>query len=366
MQQGPEQADQDEHEQHAEGKEPVARHAALVPQRPQALDAPGGEELDHARVGGDRWLAKPAGEPLPDCFIFRLGGAKRLLGERVAGPGRQRLVAGLEFVDGGGWGRRLIPGLAKLLDLRLDVRQARFEPLGPARQWIVASEQAHGGSSVEQSQQNNDGDANDNQRPGEGQAQPAELPEAVLLEPGPLGGLRLANGGRGFGLAVEHRPLEAGGVPLHPGVLDGGQRLGQFDAPVLLRPVGFIDAVNLGQRPLQVADGHGELLGGAAAGQLGLLQQADATREVLHYFLAAGGQLGASLARLLNLIAFALEFLLHPLEAGQFLLGLGDAGGQLLPAGRGVGAGIDRLRSECTRLLGGLEIAIHKIRLIEF
>ena len=145
----PEQAEQHEHEQHGEGEETVARHAPLVTQRPQALDAPGGEEVDHARVGRDRRFAEPAAEPLPQSFVFRFARAQRLLGEQMAGARRQRLVAGLEFVDGGGRFGRLVTGLVELLDLRLQVCQAGLERPGPALEWILASEQAHGGSTAQ-------------------------------------------------------------------------------------------------------------------------------------------------------------------------------------------------------------------------
>ena len=316
MKECPEQADQHEHEQHGEGEETVARHAPLVTQRPQALDAPGGEEVDHARVGRDRRFAEPAAEPLPQGFVFRFARAQRLLGERMAGARRQRLVAGLEFVDGGGRFGRLGTGLVELLDLRLQVCQAGLERPGPALEWILASEQAHGGSTarLEDQQKNDDGDADHDQRPGEGEAHPAELPEAVLLETGPLLSLRLpGTGGREASFAVEHRPLEPGGVPFQPGILDGGQRPGQLDAPVFLLPFLLRDAVDFIERTPQVADGHGELLGGSAAGQLGLLEQADAASKVLHHFLAAGGQLDAPLACLLQLVALALDLLLFAL-----------------------------------------------------
>ena len=62
---------------------------------------------------------------------------------------RQRLVAGLEFVNGRGRFAQLGTGLVEFLNLRLQVCQAGLERPGPALEWILASEQAHGGSTAQ-------------------------------------------------------------------------------------------------------------------------------------------------------------------------------------------------------------------------
>ena len=71
--------------------------------------------------------------------------------------------------------------------------------------------------------------------------------------------------------------------------------------------------------------------------QFRLLQQADAAGEMLEHFVAAGLKFSLAPAQILQAGAFALQFLLRPLQFRQLDLLLADQRFNLLPRGGTVG-----------------------------
>ena len=76
----------------------------------------------------------------------------------------------------------------------------------------------------------------------------------------------------------------------------------------------------------QFQQGFGHLLGITAGSEFGLLEQANATGEILDHFLASGSELELPPARFLQRGSFALQFLLNPFEFGKLVLRFADLG----------------------------------------
>jgi hypothetical protein len=120
-----------------------------------------------------------------------------------------------------------------------------------------------------------------------------------------------------------------------------------------------MDGFDLQKSGAQIVEGFGHLFGIAAGGEFSFLQEADAAREVLGHFLAAGLKFGLTTAQFLEGGAFTFEFLLRPLEFAEFLLGLGDFGIYFLAgwsALKRTGEGGGGL----SRGFVGLKISVHK------
>ena len=130
--------------------------------------------------------------------------------------------------------------------------------------------------------------------------------------------------GGGFGFAGEGGNFQPGGIPFHARVFDGGQRAGEFDLEIFLRPGFVVDGLHLGERGAEIAERLDHLLGVAAGGELGLFQQAKAARELLDDFLAAGQEFRLPAAQFLQAGALAFQFLLRALEFDELLLRLDD------------------------------------------
>ena len=147
------------------------------------------------------------------------------------------------------------------------------------------------------------------------------------------------------------------GVPFHAGVFDGGERAGQFDAEIFLRPRFVVDGFDLGERVAEIGDGLDHLLGFAARVELGFLQQAEAAREIVDHFLAAGLEFVLAAAQFLERGAFAFQIVLRALEFGELLLRLDDLAVHLVARGRAERVARGRGEGRLVRL----KIGVHKL-----
>ena len=173
-----------------------------------------------------------------------------------------------------------------------------------------------------------------------------------------------AASGSGFLLrfAGQDGKFEPRGVPFHARVFDGGQRAGEFDAEIFLRPRFVVDGLDFVERVPEIGDGLDHLLGVAAGVEFGLFEQAEAAGEVMDHFLPAGLEFRLAPAQFLERGAFALQVLLRALQFGEFLLRLDDLAVHLVAGGRAerVAGGRGRAVGRFVRL----EIRVHKLRCI--
>src|ERR1035441_8109663 len=174
------------------------------------------------------------------------------------------------------------------------------------------------------------------QRPGEGKTDFAELAKAQVRERSGGGGrIFFQRRGGVFSFTGEGGNFQPGGIPFHPCILDGGQRAGEFDLKVFLCPRLVVDGLHFGERGAKIVQRLDHLLGVAAGGELGFFEQAEATRELLDDFLAAGGELILAAAQFFQAGAFALKFFLCALEFDKFLLRLHNLAVHVVARGRG-------------------------------
>ena len=157
--------------------------------------------------------------------------------------------------------------------------------------------------------------------------------------------------------------FHARGIPFHAGVLDNGQRPGQFGIEIVGGPGRFVGGLDLRERVADASEAFGHLLGVAARGEFRLLQKPDATGEVLDGFLPAGLKFDLASPNFLETRAFAFQALLEAFQLGQPLLLLG---GPRLHFGRRRCAGDAASRCCLPGLAGCQKIAVHKLSRVEF
>ena len=96
-----------------------------------------------------------------------------------------------------------------------------------------------------------------------------------------------------------------------------------------------MDGLHLGERGAEIAERFDHLLGVAAGGELGFLQQPQTARELLDDFLATGREFILATAQFFQAGAFAFQFLLRALEFDELLLRLHDLAVHVVARGRG-------------------------------
>ena len=122
-----------------------------------------------------------------------------------------------------------------------------------------------------------------------------------------------------------------------------------------------MDGLDFVERVAEIGDGLDHLLGIAAGIELGFFEQAEAAREMVNHFLAAGLKFRLAAAQFLERGAFALQVILRAFQLGEFLLRLDDLAVHLVArwrAERVVG------RGRAVRRFLRLKIRVHKLRCI--
>ncbi len=140
-----------------------------------------------------------------------------------------------------------------------------------------------------------------------------------------------------------------------------GEGAGEFDAEIVLRPGFIVDGLDFIERVAKIGHGLDHLLGVAAGVELGLFEQAEAAREVMDHFLAAGLKFRLAAAQFLERGAFALQVILRAFQLGEFLLRLDDLAVHLVARGRA-----ERVagRGRAVRRFVRLKVGVHKLRCI--
>jgi hypothetical protein len=100
-----------------------------------------------------------------------------------------------------------------------------------------------------------------------------------------------------------------------------------------------MNGLDLPKRSAQFRQGFGHLLPIAASGELGFLEQADTTSQVVDHLLASSMELHLAPALFFERHAFLLELLLDPFELGEFLLSLADLRAEFVTGRRTIGPG---------------------------
>ncbi len=379
-------AEQNRKQNERERDDAVARDALFVAQRAQALHAAGGEVIHQARVARGR-PAKMIADAVPQRGQIVFAHAEFVENFRrfAAGDGRER--AALDFFKNGfrffrrrrrgffggarnrrarrrGGGAKF--GRRRARQLRVEFFDLGFErgDFGFERARLVGNriglfvQQTHVVSlSRENGDENSErAERHEQQRPRQREADFAKLkkPQSGERRRGRGGGIFVRRRGGLFGFAGERGNFQARGIPFHARVFNRGQRAGEFELKIFLRPGFVADGLHLGERGAEIGERLDHLLGVAARGELGFFEQAEAARQVLDDLVAAGLKFALAAAQFFEAGALAFEFFLRAFEFDEFLLGLDDFAVHVVARRRGKGGFARR------------EIGVNKFRRVVF